>query len=159
MELLSSAFDHGAWIPRIHTGEGEDLSPPLQWRDAPAGTVTYVLILDDPDAPAGLWIHWVLYDLPASITALPEGLERVDVLAHGARQGSCWGVDSFSRRGYHGPQPPPGPPHRYRFQLSALDTRLGLPAGATAAAVRQAMAGHVLAQVELIGLYQHHSTR
>lgn len=159
MELHSSAFDHGGWIPRIHTGEGEDLSPPLQWRDAPAGTVSYALILDDPDAPAGLWIHWVLYDIPASITALPAGLEREDVLPHGSRHGSCWGVDRFCRRGYQGPQPPPGPPHHYRFQLSALDTRLALPPGATAAAVRQAMAGHVLAQVELIGLYQHHASR
>jgi Raf kinase inhibitor-like YbhB/YbcL family protein len=158
MELHTSAFDHGAWIPRIHTGEGEDLSPPLQWRDAPAATVSYALILDDPDAPAGLWIHWVLYDIPASISALPQGLERVDVLAHGARQGRCWGVNHFSRRGYHGPQPPPGPPHRYRFQLSALDSRLDLPAGATAADVRQAMASHVLDQAELIALYQNHSS-
>ena len=152
-------FDDGAWIPRIHTGEGENLSPPLQWRHAPEGTVSYTLILDDPDAPAGLWIHWVLYDIPATITALPQGLGRVDGLPSGARQGSCWGVERFSRRGYHGPQPPPGPPHRYRFQLSALDTRLDLTAGATAAAVREAMANHVLEQAELTGLYQHHSSR
>jgi Raf kinase inhibitor-like YbhB/YbcL family protein len=159
MELHSMTFDDGAWIPRIHTGEGENLSPPLQWRHAPAGTVSYALILDDPDAPAGLWIHWVLYDIPATITALPAGLGRVDGLPSGARQGSCWGVERFSRRGYHGPQPPPGPPHRYRFQLSALDTRLDLAAGATAAAVREAMANHVLEQAELTGLYQHHSSR
>lgn len=157
MELLSSAFRDGDWIPRSHTGEGDDHSPPLHWQGAPAGAVTYALILDDPDAPAGLWIHWVLYDIPGDSSCLPAALERLDQLANGARQGSCWGVDRFSRRGYHGPQPPPGPPHRYRFQLSALDRRLDLPPGATAAEVRRAMEGHVLAQAELTGLYQHHA--
>lgn len=157
MDLLSSAFDSGGWIPPIHTADGDDLSPPLHWQGAPPATQTYALILDDPDAPPGLWIHWVLFDIPASRSSLPPGLERADQLADGARHGSCWGVDRFSRRGYHGPQPPPGPPHRYRFQLSALDCRLDLPPGSTAAAVRGAMAPHLLAQAELIGLYQHHA--
>lgn len=157
MKLLSSAFADGNWIPRIHTADGDNLSPPLSWQGAPATTVSYALILDDPDAPAGLWIHWVLFDIPASTTVLPLGLPPADQLASGARHGSCWGVNSFSRRGYHGPQPPPGPPHRYRFQLSALDTRLDLPPGADAPAVRQAMAGHLLARAELVGRYQHRS--
>jgi hypothetical protein len=156
MELRSNAFASGDWIPRVHTGEGENLSPPLHWQGAPAGTLSYALILDDPDAPAGLWIHWVLFDIPAAVTSLPAGLAPHDQLADGSRHGSCWGVDRFSRRGYQGPQPPPGPAHHYRFQLSALDTRLGLPAGATAAEVRGAMAGHRLAEASLVGLYQHH---
>ncbi len=155
MQLSSTAFRSGDWIPRLHTSDGEDLSPPLQWQGVPADTVSLALILDDPDAPAGLWIHWVLFDLPATVTALPAGLERSAQLPNGARQGACWGVDQFSRRGYYGPQPPPGPVHHYRFQLSALDRRLGLPAGSTAAEVRQAMEGHVLSQAELIGLYRH----
>lgn len=155
MQLSSTAFPSGGWIPRLHTSDGADLSPPLQWQGAPAETVSLVLILDDPDAPPGLWIHWVLFDLPAALSSLPEGLERSAELANGARHGSCWGVDQFSRRGYYGPQPPPGPVHHYRFQLSALDCRLGLPAGSTAAQVCQAMEGHVLRQAELIGLYQH----
>jgi Raf kinase inhibitor-like YbhB/YbcL family protein len=159
MELLSSVFTDGGWIPRRYTAEGENLSPPLHWQGAPNGTQVYSLILDDPDAPAGLWIHWVLYDIPASVTALPEGVEHHDQLANGARQGRCWGVDHFSRHGYQGPQPPPGPPHRYRFQLNALDAPLALPPGATAAVVRQALARHQLAQAELIGRVQHHSGR
>jgi Raf kinase inhibitor-like YbhB/YbcL family protein len=153
MELFSPAFAGGGPIPRIHSGEGEDLSPPLQWRNVPPGVVSFALILDDPDAPPGLWIHWVLYDLPAQLRALPAGLPRSERLEGGGVHGACWGVESFSRQGYHGPLPPPGPPHRYHFELSALDRHLHLPAGATAAAVRSAMAGHVLARAELVGLY------
>ena len=125
MELLSSAFDPGGRIPPIHTADGDNISPPLHWQAAPAATLTYALILDDPDAPPGLWIHWVLFDIPASRSSLPRGLERADQLADGARHGSCWGVDSFSRRGYHGPQPPPGSPHRYRFQPDYADSSVG----------------------------------
>jgi Raf kinase inhibitor-like YbhB/YbcL family protein len=159
MELLSSAFAHGGWIPRRYTAEGENISPPLHWQGAPPGTQVYALILDDPDAPAGLWIHWVLYDIPASVNALPAGVEHHEQLANGVRQGRCWGVDHFSRHGYQGPQPPPGPPHRYCFQLSALDAPLALPPGSTAATVRQTLGPHQLAQAELTGLFQHHGGR
>ncbi len=155
MQLRSTAFPSGGWIPRLHTGEGADLSTPLHWEGAPAETVAFALILDDPDAPAGLWIHWVLFDLPATLSSLPVGLERSAELGNGARHGCCWGVEQFSRQGYYGPQPPPGAVHHYRFQLTALDRQLDLPAGASAAEVRQAMDGHVLGQAELIGLYQH----
>ncbi len=135
MRLEIPAFRDGEWIPRIHSGEGRDLSPPLSWSGAPQGTRSFVLILDDPDAPPGLWVHWVLFDIPADVHELPAGLPRTPILENGSRQGNCWGVTSFSRMGYHGPLPPPGQPHRYRFTLSALDQQLALPAGATAAEV------------------------
>ncbi len=154
MELLSDAFPPGGWIPRQHTGEGADLSPPLRWSDVPQGVGAFALILDDPDAPAGLWIHWVLYNLPPELRALPEGLPPLPQLNNRALHGLCWGVESFSRTGYGGPLPPPGPPHHYRFHLTALETALPLPPGATAAEVRSAMAGHILAEATLVGLYQ-----
>lgn len=154
MQLTSSAFRDRGWIPRRHTGDGANLSPPLAWSGAPAGVGSFALILDDPEAPSGPWIHWVLYDIPASLQGLAEGVEPAAELANGARQGRCWGVDAFSRSGYQGPLPPPGPAHCYRFQLMALDCRLGLPPGASAAEVRRAAAGHRLAQAELLGLYR-----
>ncbi|KEF41655.1 MAG: hypothetical protein ER33_10300 [Cyanobium sp. CACIAM 14] len=155
MRLESPAFQDGEWMPRIHTGEGRDLSPALHWSEIPTGTRSFVLILDDPDAPAGLWVHWVLFDIPADVHALPEGIPPVPRLENGARHGSCWGVTSFSRRGYHGPKPPPGGAHRYCFSLTALDRTLGLPSGATAPEVQAAMAGHVLASATLQALYAH----
>lgn len=154
MELHSSAFPPGGWIPRRHSGEGDDLSPPLHWSGVPEGTGAFTLILDDPDAPAGLWIHWVLYNLPAELRELPMGLPQVEQLENGGLQGACWGVQSFSRGGYAGPLPPPGPAHHYRFRLSALDAPLPLPAGASAAEVRTAMGGHILAEAQLVGRYQ-----
>lgn len=111
------------------------------------------MILDDPDAPAGLWVHWMLFDIPADVHELPAGLPRSATLENGSRHGSCWGVTSFSRVGYQGPMPPPGPPHRYRFSLRALDRKLALPAGATAAEVRAAMGKHALAKSVLTGVY------
>lgn len=153
MKLISPAFGEGGWIPREHTGEGRDLSPPLQWTGLPEGSRSLALILEDPDAPAGLWIHWVLFNLPVTPAALPEGVKRSPELPGGARQGSCWGVDRFTRHGYHGPLPPAGPPHRYRFCLAALDCFLDLPAGSTASQLRSAMKGHVLAETSLTGLY------
>jgi len=142
-------------MPRIHTGEGCDLSPALNWKEVPEGTGSFALILDDPDAPAGVWVHWVLFDIPALVHALPQGVPRLRALENGARHGSCWGVTSFSRIGYHGPKPPPGPPHRYRFTLRAIDRKLDLAVGATADEVRGAMEGHALATATLTGLYGH----
>jgi Raf kinase inhibitor-like YbhB/YbcL family protein len=154
MELRSDAFPPGGWIPRQHTGDGADLSPPLHWSGVPEGTGAFALILDDPDAPPGLWIHWVLYNLPPELRELVEGVGPQGLLENGALQGTCWGVESFERQGYAGPLPPPGPAHHYHFRLSALEAPLPLPAGATAAEVRAAMAGHTLAEAELIGRYQ-----
>jgi Raf kinase inhibitor-like YbhB/YbcL family protein len=153
MQLESPAFGAGEWIPREHTGEGRDISPPLCWSEVPEGTRSLVLILDDPDAPPGLWIHWVLYDIPPHLHELPAAIPRSARLENGALQGSCWGVDSFPRQGYYGPMPPPGPPHRYTFTLYALDTQLKLPPGRSAAQIRAAIEGHVLAQTVLQGIY------
>ncbi len=151
--LSSPAFVDGGPIPGRHTADGVDLSPSLAWRDPPPGTASFALILDDPEAPAGVWVHWVLYDVPAETRQLPEGLPGEAQLADGSRQGASWGVDHFERVGYGGPSPPPGRPHRYRFRLFALDRRLDLPAGLSAPQLGQAIEGHVLAVARLCGIY------
>lgn len=153
MRLHSPAFADGAPIPIEYTAEGADRSPPLDWSELPPQARSLCLILDDPDAPAGLWVHWVLYDIPPELTGLPAGLPRSPRLADGSCQGRCWGVRHFPRLGYHGPQPPPGPPHRYRFTLFALSQRLGWPPGATAPGLRQAIAPLILAEAVLHGTY------
>lgn len=147
---LASIFAPGEPIPALHTCDGEDVSPPLRWSDAPAEAKSLVLIVDDPDAPAGTFVHWVLYDLPASASALPERIARLDVVPGGGSQG----LNDFARVGYGGPCPPPGRPHRYVFKLYALDTRLGLAPRKRKPDVLQAMRGHVLAEAELVGRYQ-----
>ena len=154
LDLLSDAFPPGGWIPQEHSGEGADLSPPLRWSAVPEGIGAFALILDDPDAPAGLWIHWVLYNLPPKQRHLPAGLPPDERLANGALQGVCWGVENFERLGYAGPLPPPGRAHHYRFHLYGLDAPLALPPGATARQVRAAAAGHTLAEAHLMGRYQ-----
>jgi Raf kinase inhibitor-like YbhB/YbcL family protein len=151
--LESPAFRDGELIPAIHTGHGLNLSPPLRWSGAPNGTASLVLIVEDPDAPKGTWVHWVLFNIPPSIKALPAGLERSPELANGARHGSCWGIDRFERIGFHGPMPPPGRAHRYRFELIALDRLLPLAPGCTVHQVREAMGGHELARTELVGFF------
>lgn len=149
MQLHSSAFADGGVLPRQYTAEGLDRSPPLEWSGVPKEARSLCLILDDPDAPAGLWVHWVLYDIPPETRGLPEGLPRLPRLADGSCHGRCWGVNHFPRLGYHGPQPPPGPAHRYRFRLIALAEPLGWPPGATAPLLRPAMAPLTLAEAEL----------
>jgi Raf kinase inhibitor-like YbhB/YbcL family protein len=153
MKLTSPAFENERDIPRKHTCDGEDLSPELAWAQVPDGTQGFALIMDDPDAPPGTWVHWVAYGIPADQRGFPEGLPKSEKLDSGVIQGKCWGVDSFSRTGYHGPCPPPGAPHRYYFRLYALDENLSLPTGATKSQVLAAMKGHVLAEAELMGRY------
>jgi hypothetical protein len=148
--ITSTAFAHEAAIPKAYTCDGTDVSPPLAWTDPPQGTVSLALILDDPDAPAGTWVHWVLYNVPAASRALPERVPTVDILPDGTRQG----LNDFSRIGYGGPCPPRGPAHRYRFKLFALDTVLDLHHRATTAHLERAMKGHLLAKAELHGRYQ-----
>jgi Raf kinase inhibitor-like YbhB/YbcL family protein len=120
------------------------------WTDSPAGTQSLVLIVDDPDAPAGTWVHWVLYDLPPNAHRLDEALPPAGDVEGGGRQGT----NDFGKSGYGGPCPPPGKPHRYFFKLYALDSRLNLKAGATKLDVEQAMKGHVLAKAEVMGRYR-----
>jgi Raf kinase inhibitor-like YbhB/YbcL family protein len=147
--IRAEAFNPGADIPRKFSCQGSDTSPALVWTDPPAGTQSIVLIVDDPDAPAGTWVHWVLYDLPPSARRLREALPPTGEVAGGGRQGA----NDFGKTGYGGPCPPPGKPHRYFFKLYALDSRLNLKAGATKADVEQAMKGHILAKTEVMGRY------
>jgi hypothetical protein len=153
LDLRSPAFAQGGEIPSLHTCEGRDVSPALAWSGAPPGTKSFVLIVDDPDAPDPAapkmtWVHWVLYDLPTDATDLPEGVAASQLPA-GTRQG----LNDWKRTGYGGPCPPIGR-HRYFHKLYALDTvlpDLGTPAKAR---LEQAMQGHVLGKAELVGTYQ-----
>jgi Raf kinase inhibitor-like YbhB/YbcL family protein len=147
--ISSTAFQNGSDIPKKFTCEGADVSPPLSWTGAPRGTQTFALIADDPDAPAGTWTHWVIYDLPANVTELQENVSKVDKLPNDARQGR----NDFRKLGYGGPCPPPGKPHRYFFKLYALDGKLNLVPGASKQEVEQAIQGHVLARAEFMGKY------
>jgi Raf kinase inhibitor-like YbhB/YbcL family protein len=149
-KLNSTSFQPERDIPSKYTCSGADVSPALSWTDPPAGTQSFALIADDPDAPAGTWVHWVAYDLPASARQLPEGVPKADALPGGGVQGQ----NDFRKTGYGGPCPPPGKPHRYYFKLYALDNKLNLKPGATKKAVEQAMQGHILAQAELMGRFQ-----
>jgi len=148
-ELRSPAFAPSGTIPKKHTCDGPDLSPALEWAGVPEGTKTLALICDDPDAPVGTWVHWVLYNLPGDMTSLPEGVPPTETIEQGADQGA----NDFGRIGYGGPCPPPGRPHRYFFRLYALDVRVALDPGAKKGDLLRAMKNHVLGQVELIGKY------
>lgn len=150
MSLTSPAFAEGAAIPQRFTCDGEDIPPPLSWSDPPEGTRALALVMDDPDAPGGTFTHWLVYDLPASTRALPEGVPAEGELAGGGKQGE----NDFGRTGYGGPCPPRGEQHRYRFTLYALDAPLDLPPGADRAAVLEAIASHALARGVLTGTYR-----
>src|SRR5579884_2865050 len=145
--LSSPAFPPGGRIPRDHTCDGADRSPPLAWDGVPEGTRAFALICDDPDAPAGTWVHWVLYDLPPTAHETVRALPRAETLPDGARQGR----NDFGRSGYGGPCPPPGKPHRYFFKLYALDAAVALQPGATKKELLRAMEGHILAEAHLMG--------
>jgi hypothetical protein len=144
LSTRSPAFAPGGPIPRKFTCDGDDVSPPLEWDPGPAGTASYALIMDDPDAPRGTWVHWVAWGIHA--TNLPEGASPR------GRGGFQEGLNSWPRRGYGGPCPPSGT-HRYYFRLYALDAEVAPGAKADKAALLKAMEGHVLAQGELMGRY------
>jgi len=148
--LSSASFTAGAEIPRPYTCEGADQSPALSWRDAPPATKSFALIVDDPDAPVGTWVHWVVYDLPGDTTQLPQAVPATPTLASGAKQGT----NDFRKVGYGGPCPPPGKAHRYFFKIYALDAPTNLQPRANKADVMRAIDGHVLAHAELMGTYQ-----
>lgn len=150
MNLASDAFGANQAIPSRFTCDGDDSSPALTWSGAPSNTAALALIVDDPDAPSGTFTHWVVFNLPAGAHELPAGLPRTNTLAHGGLQGR----NDFGRMGYGGPCPPPGAPHHYRFTLYALDTVLQLRAGASKQDVLSAMRDHILAQAQLVGIYQ-----
>lgn len=150
MTVTSTAFREGEVIPKQYTADGKDLSPPLAWTGVPEGTKSLALICDDPDAPRGTWVHWVLWDLPPEAHKLPEGLPAQDTLPRGAKQGK----NDFGKVGYNGPAPPRGSPHRYYFKLYALDVMLDLAPGATKKQLLEGMGSHLLAQGQLMGKYQ-----
>lgn len=147
--LTSAAFSHGDVIPRHHTCDGDDRSPALRWQGAPAGTKAFALVCEDPDAPVGIWTHWVLFDVPGASQELAEGVAATPSLADGARQGK----NDFGRLGYGGPCPPRGSNHRYFFKLFALSAPLDLEPGSSRKAVLEAVKGKTLAETELMGRY------
>jgi Raf kinase inhibitor-like YbhB/YbcL family protein len=149
IQITSPAFSAGQPIPRKYTCDAEDASPPLAWTGVPAEAKSLALIVDDPDAPVGTWVHWVFYNLPPSLTGLEEGLAKTPTLAGLGSQGT----NDSRKIGYGGPCPPRGKPHRYFFKLYALDASLSLPSGASKADLEKAMRGHILAQGQLIGTY------
>ncbi|MFC1932004.1 YbhB/YbcL family Raf kinase inhibitor-like protein, partial [Chloroflexota bacterium] len=150
LSVSSPVFKGGESIPTRYTCEGQDISPPVEWNEPPVGTNSLALICDDPDAPVGVFTHWVIFNLPADSRGLPEALPAQPQLAAGALQGKS----DFGRVGYGGPCPPPGRPHRYQFTLYALDQPLSLKSGASKQQVLEAMEGHILAQGQLTGTYQ-----
>jgi len=149
LKVSSLAFAEGQRIPPVHTGDGKNVSPPLQWSGSPAGAKSFALIADDPDAPVGTWVHWVIYNLPATDNQLPEAVPSQEHLANGARQGKT----SFHKNEYGGPAPPPGKVHRYYFKLYALDTKLNLPPDADKEQLLKAMTHHVIATGQTMGTY------
>ena len=149
--LATPAFEDGAMIPKKFTCDGPNVSPPLTWTEPPKSTKSFAVIVDDPDAPSGTWVHWLLYDVPADTRELSEGVRKDRQLPNGALQGR----NDFGKIGYNGPCPPRGGPHRYFFKLYALDARTNLKAGASKSDLERAMKGHILAQAEIIGRFQH----
>jgi len=144
LQLTSPAFTEGGAIPAKFTCTGANVSPALAWSGAPDGVQTFTLIMDDPDAPRGTWVHWVVFDLPGDLSGLPEDVGQAAGVP---------GANSYGRTGYAGPCPPGGT-HRYFFKLYALDTALSLRAGASKEDVLRAMDGHILAQAQLMGTYR-----
>lgn len=149
IKVTSQAFEEGGMIPRQYTCDGGDISPPLEWSGVPDGTMSLALVCDDPDAPMGTWVHWVLYGIPAGTRHLPEDVPSGKKLDSGARHG----INDFRRFGYGGPCPPGGT-HRYYFKLYALDIELEHEAGLAKADLLKAMEGHILAEGRLMGKYK-----
>jgi Raf kinase inhibitor-like YbhB/YbcL family protein len=148
---LTTAFEDNDFMPAKFTCEGADISPELAWAEPPAGTRALALIMDDPDAPRGTFVHWVLYDLPPDTRSLAERLAKDRQLANGARQGR----NDFGKIGYNGPCPPRDAAHRYCFKLYALGCKTVLKSGATKSELERAIKDHILAHAELVGRFQH----
>ena len=148
IKLTSTAFKEGDAIPRGYTCDGANVSPPLEWTGVPKSAKTIAIITDDPDAPSGTWVHWVLFNLPAEGLGLIENTPQAETLTGGGVQGK----NDFGKIGYGGPCPPSGT-HRYFFKFYALDSELPLQAGATKAEIEQAMQGHIVAEAQLMGTY------
>ncbi|MGB6063232.1 MAG: YbhB/YbcL family Raf kinase inhibitor-like protein [Desulfomonilaceae bacterium] len=150
-DVTSSAFGDGTMIPKTYTCQGRNISPPLSWGAVPEQTQSIALILEDPDAPMGTFVHWVLFNLPADTKGLPENVPAGKTLANGAKQGA----GTSKKVGYMGPCPPSGT-HRYFFKVYALDSKLGLESGSSKERLLKAMHGHILAEGQLMGTYKRH---
>jgi Raf kinase inhibitor-like YbhB/YbcL family protein len=148
LRLMSPVFADGGLLPPRYTADGEELSPPLHWMGAPASTKTFALLCEDPDAPAGTFVHWLVWDIRADERELLEGVAPAPD-GYGLRQG----MNGFGDTGYGGPSPPAGERHRYVFRLYALDTRLDLPGGATRSELERAMLGHILDEAVVAAMY------
>jgi Raf kinase inhibitor-like YbhB/YbcL family protein len=149
IKVTSAAFQEGQPIPRQYTCDGVNVSPPLEWSGVPKTAKTIAIIADDPDAPSGTWVHWVLYNLPADNIGFVENVPATETLKAGGFQGT----NDFGKIGYGGPCPPSGT-HHYSFKVYALDAELPLKAGATKAELEKALEGHVLIQGQLMGTYR-----
>lgn len=149
IKVTSPAFEEGGMIPYKYTSDGENVSPPLKWEAVPNGTKCIALISDDPDAPMGTWVHWVMWNIPVDVRELAENVPPDVDLLDGSRQG----VTDFGRHGYGGPSPPSGT-HRYYFKIYALDTKLDVPSSSKKADLLKAMEGHVIAEGQLMGKYK-----
>jgi Raf kinase inhibitor-like YbhB/YbcL family protein len=149
LDVTSPAFGDNDRIPVRYTADGDDMSPPLRWQGAPEGVAEYAVICEDPDAPHGTFIHWVIYNIPGNYDHLDDGIMQVSELDNGAMQGK----NSFGKFGYGGPAPPKGKPHRYEFKVYALGAKLDLPTGITRDELVKAMDGYVVAKGKLTGLY------
>jgi Raf kinase inhibitor-like YbhB/YbcL family protein len=152
LAMKATAFANGGEIPKKFTCSGTDLSPALLWSGVSPRAHSLALIVDDPDAPRGTWTHWLIWNIPAHLTALPEGVPAREVLENGA----CQGRNDFQRIGYGGPCPPPGKAHRYFFKLYALDKVLDLKAGANRKELDSAIKGHIVSQAEWMGTYRRY---
>ena len=149
LEIKSPAFENNGIIPKQYSCDGINISPPLSWSNIPEGAKSLALILDDPDAPTGTWVHWIIYNMPPASKGLQEGVIPIQEMAHETKQG----INDFKKIGYGGPCPPSGT-HRYLFKLYALDTKLTLKSGATKKQLENAIKGHIILQGELIGKYK-----
>lgn len=150
MKISSPAFSEGQSIPQQYTCDGNDVSPPLQWLDAPANTGSFAIIVEDPDAPSGTFTHWVYFNISPTTMSLGGNVPKSGALPDGAAQGK----NDFGNIGYGGPCPPPGNPHRYYFKFFALDARINAKPGADLDTVQQAMKGHILSETQLMGKYK-----
>jgi Raf kinase inhibitor-like YbhB/YbcL family protein len=150
LNVTSSAITQGATVPKKYTGDGADMSPPLAWSAGPAGTKSYALSCEDPDAPSGTWWHWILFNMSPKTQQLGESVPKAATLAQGVIQGA----NDFHKPGYNGPAPPAGKLHHYNFKIMALDTVLSLGANCSKEAFKSAIKGHVLAEGQLTGVYQ-----
>ena len=150
LEIRSPAFQKEQFIPAKYTCKGKDVSPPLEWSGVPEETRSFALISDDPDAPMGTWVHWVVYNIPAEKRGLPEDVEKTEVLKDGTKQG----MTDFGRVGYGGPCPPPGSPHRYFFKLYALNAKPDIRDGITKEELLTAIKAHIIEEAEIMGKFQ-----